>query len=390
MVQTGQVDGVVAQDIDRIIRPKTWADYEIFDSFQSVGAKIYTEEKVYDLADEMDRLTIMFKSFWSGMDRRATLKKLNAARLELQKQGAHVWGAHQLPLGISYHRKTMVYSLNPEITKVQEAYRLVDEEGLTNVEKVAERVGIATRTLHRILRNPLYAGNKVVEFTRDKQTITSKNGKAYHAKVPLPENEKIKVKVMDEPAIPFARWERVQAILAQKGKVWQAQHKIGQNGNLLRGLTFCNECGSKLYLQADHRRPTIMGYYKCSKHHYANGGRYKGCGVKNQRQSTLQDITVRFFAEFLGQPKIVKAILQHAAATKLATLEEPMPDAFSAGDAGSLDWEERGRRLDKLFEMGRIDATELAARIAQVEKEKATFDARQKAKESARRRILDR
>ncbi len=241
--------------------------------------------------------------------------------------------------------------------------------------------------LGRFLVLEVYAGYKVVEFARDKETITSKNGKAYHAKVPLPENQKIKVKVMDEPAIPVARWERVQRILEQKGKVWKAQHKVGPMGNILRGLAFCSECGSRLYPQSDSRRPTIMGYFKCSKHHYANGGRYKGCGAKNQRQSTLQEVTTQFLTEFLNETSTVKAILQHAADTKLATLEEPMPDALSAGNASSVDWEERGRRLDKLFEMGRIDAAELAVRIAQVEKEKVTFAARQEAKETAQRAV---
>jgi DNA invertase Pin-like site-specific DNA recombinase len=385
MLESRQVAGIATSELGRILRPKSFGDYELLDSFVNVGAKIYTDTGVHDCADEGQQLNVLLQFHFSGWERRLLLKRVNDARLELQKKGAHVWGAHQLPLGISYHRKSMVYSLNPEIAKVQEAFRLVDEEGLNNVEKVAERVGIATRTLHRILRNPLYAGYKVVEFARDKETTTSKNGKAYHAKVPLPENQKIKVKVMDEPAIPVARWERVQRILEQKGKVWKAQHKVGPKGNMLRGLTFCGECGSKLYLQPDSRRPTIMGYFKCSKGHYANRGRYRGCGAKNQRQSTLQEVTTQFLTEYLNQPKIVKAILQHAADTKLATLEEPMPDASSAGNAGSVDWEERGRRLDKLFEMGRIDAAELAVRIAQVEKEKATFEDRQKAKETAQR-----
>ena len=270
---------------------------------------------------------------------------------------------------------------------MQEAFRLIDEEGIDNIREISGRLGLHERRLHRMLRNPLYAGYQVHEFTRANQPIVSKHGKPYHVKIPLPEEQKIKVKVMEEPAIPEERWKRVQQILSQKGKAWKAQHKVGPLGNLLRGLTWCSECGSKLYLQADHRRPTIMGYFKCSKERYENGGKYKGCGARNQRQSTLQEVTTQFIAEFLNEPSTVKAIIQHAAATKVATLEESMPDDLSVDNPGSIDWEDRGRRLDKLFEMGRLSATQLAERIAQLEKEKAAFDVRQKAKQSAQHAI---
>jgi hypothetical protein len=109
--------------------------------------------------------------------------------------------------------------------------------------------------------------------------------------------------------------------------------------------------GCWLYLQSDHRRPQTIGYYCFSKERYENGGKYNGCGTKNQRQSTLNEITVRFLTEQLSKPSTIKAILQHAAVTKVATLDEPLPDSRSISNPGSVDWDERGRRLDKLFEM---------------------------------------
>jgi hypothetical protein len=62
-----------------------------------------------------------------------------------------------------------------------------------------------------------------------------------------------------------------------------------------------------------------------------------------------------------------------------------MPDTQEM--SGATDWSGRQDRLNQLFEMGRITATQLEARIDQVKQEKATFDARLKAKKSAQKMI---
>jgi DNA invertase Pin-like site-specific DNA recombinase len=380
MIESGQVGGVVAADIDRIMRPEGFADYELYDSFISVKAKIYTEAQVYDCGSDMGQFTLMVKSFFSGMDRRGILKRVNDSRRILQEQGAHVWGEHQLPMGIGYERKSQVYSLKPEIVKVQEAFRLIDEEGIHNIREISRRLGIHDRRLHRMLRNPLYAGYRVYEFTRASQPVVSKKGKPYHAKLPLPDDKKIKVKVMDAPAISEDRWKRVQSILEQKGMSWQVERDIHPLGNILGGLTYCGACGHRLYHSADRRRPLTMGYYFCSQKHYKTRSKRSGCGARNQGQATLNDVTFRFVTEHLTKASTVKAIFEHARATKEATIKEPLPDPQQSAESGSMDWEERSRRLDTLFEMGRLTRTQLAERIAQVEREKAAFEARQKAK----------
>ncbi len=110
---------------------------------------------------------------------------------------------------------------------MQEAFRLIDEEGIDNIREISDRLGLHERRLHRMLRNPLYAGYQVHEFTRANQPIVSKRGKPYHVKIPLPEEQKIKVKVMEEPAIPEERWKRVQQILSQKGKAGRRSTRWG-------------------------------------------------------------------------------------------------------------------------------------------------------------------
>jgi DNA invertase Pin-like site-specific DNA recombinase len=321
MLADGQVKGVVVSEIDRIMRPNTFADYELLDSFITVGAKIYVEGTVHDYSEDMAQLGVFMKLFFGGMERRGILKKTNDGRRALMEQGAHVWGARQLPLGIGYDRKSKTYSLTTDIAKIQEAFRLVDEEGLTNIREVGRRLGIKERTLHRLLRNPIYSGRKVYEFTRAKKQILSKSGKLYHPKVALAAEKRIEKQVM-EPAIPLDRWSRVQAILEQKGKPWKAKREILPQGNILRGLTFCSVCGERLYLSGDPRRPKTMGYYYCSKNYYRTRSKSGGCGAENQRQITLTETTIAFAGVFLAKPETVKGILRHALSTKVSTVEE--------------------------------------------------------------------
>lgn len=384
MLESGQVQGVVTSEIDRIMRPNTFADYELLDSFVSVGAKIYVEGTVYDCSEDMAQLGMFMKLFFGGMERRGILKKTNDGRRALMEQGAHVWGARQLPLGIGYDRKSKTYSLTADIAKIQEAFRLIDEEGITNVREIGRRLGIKERTLHRLIRNPIYSGLKVYEFTRAKKQIMSKRGKLYHPKVALAAEKRIEKQVM-EPAIPLDRWNRVQVILEQKGKPWKAKRDILPLGNILRGLTFCSACGERLYLAGDRRRPRTMGYYYCSKNHHRTRSKSGGCGAENQRQIALTQTTLAFAGDFLAKPETVKSILRHALSTKVSTLGERKPD--NQEKTGSIDWKGRQDRLDELFEMGRITVTQLKARSDQVNQEKASFDSRLEAQKSAQKMI---
>jgi DNA invertase Pin-like site-specific DNA recombinase len=381
MLEDGQISGVVMADLDRLMRPDTFADYQLLDVFVTANARIYLESCVHDCSSAMGKFQLMISLFMAGNERQTILHRMNGARRVLMEQGAHVWGKRQLPLGIDYDRKTQVYSFTPDIQKIQEAFRLIDEEGLANIREIGRRLGIAERTLHRLLRNPLYSGFRVYEFTRAKKQVRSKRGKFYHPKVPLAVDQKIRVQVMKDPAIPDARWDRVQSILKAKGKPWKAKREILPLGNILRGLTFCAKCGSRLYLAGDRRRPKTMGYYYCSQNHYRTRSKSGGCGTENQRQITLMEATLEFTGTALAKPGMAKAILQHGIATQRATASEPVPDAHET--TGASDWVGRQKRLHRLFEMGQLNEAELQGRLDQLNIEKESFNTRLEAKKAA-------
>jgi len=176
-VSSRSIDGVVVSDLDRLIRPNDLADLEVLDVFHRAGAVIYTEGAIHDFRSIEGTLLSQVIALFAGYERRLILKRIIDAKEEKRRRGKCPSSRITLPLGINYHRETEQWGFTSDIAKVQEAFRLVDEEGQTNISTIGGLVGIASRTLWNILRNPIYMGMRVYARKRGDVRYRSSDGK---------------------------------------------------------------------------------------------------------------------------------------------------------------------------------------------------------------------
>jgi DNA invertase Pin-like site-specific DNA recombinase len=366
LIESRQIDGVVVADLDRLMRPAAGGAYALLDPFIDSKATNFASGQQLDFANPVTHLIVKILLSFAEFERSLILTRTSGAVRELCRKGRHPFGPQLLPHGVTYNRETYTWGTNEKIAAIQEAYRLVDEEGLSNINEVARRVGIHQRALHNHIRNRLYSGWRIYDTGRESKKVTSRHGRRYKRKVPLPEEEVIKVKVLDPPPVSEERFRRVQEVLAATRKNWKAERADRPTYNLLRSVARCGHCDSRLYFSHDLRKPNVMGYYFCSQHYYKKG-KTGTCGAANQAKAKLDGATTRFVTEILRSPATVRAIVAHTEAAHLANVAQP---ELKATDPATF--EARRRRLKDGFEQGVINVAELRARLAKIQVEEDT------------------
>jgi DNA invertase Pin-like site-specific DNA recombinase len=363
MIDNREIDGVVVADLDRLVRPAAGEDFAILDPFIDAKATIFANGQGFDFSNPVSILMVRLLISFAEFERMLIANRSRGAVRELCRSGRHPFGPRLLPRGITYDREKNVWSLSEEIAPVLEAYRLMDEGGVTNIAEVARRVGIHERALHNLIRNRLYSGWRVYDTGRAAKKVVSRSGRAYKPKVPLPPEEVIKVQVLNPPPVSQARFDRVQALLAASTKAWKVERADRPDYNLLRSVARCAHCDSRLYFSQDRRRPKSGGYYFCAKNYYRKG-KPGTCGVANQSKGSLDEATLGFISEYLRSPEAIRATVLHSEAVAEANHAQP---ELQATDPATF--ENRRKRLTDGYESGVISVVDLRERLAKIQVE---------------------
>ena len=363
MIETQEIGGVVVADLDRLMRPAAGQDYALLDPFIQAKATIFAAGTEFDFGSPASALMVKLFLSFAEFERSMIINRSRGAVRELCKAGQHPFGKRQLPRGISYDRKTRTWSTNETIAPVLEAFRLIDEDGVHNIAEVARRVGVHERAMHNLIRNPLYSGYRIYSTGREPNKVVSRYGRAYKRKTPLPEDEIIRVQVLNPPPVAEDRFVRVQQVLAATLKNWKGEREDRPTYNLLRSVARCGHCDSRLYFSQDRRRPNLMGYYFCSCNYYRKGK--KGtCGSTNQSKAELDSATISFITELLTKPAALRAIFAHSEVATKANQEQPTVEKTE-----SATFQTRRRRLKDGYEAGVISVVELRERLKKIDLE---------------------
>lgn len=385
MIESHEVQGVVVADLDRLLRPAQFEDFALLDVFCHAKAFVYCGGESYDFASPEGKFMATIRSAFSGLERQLMLKRSKGAVDALCRAGKHPFGLRQLPRGISYDRKTSRWHVTEDIAPVLEAFRLIDEDGVHNVAKVARLTGINERALHNLLRNSLYMGWRLYQTGRSEKKVLSKRGKMYKPKIRLPQDQVIEVKVLECPPVDADRFARVQAVLAATTKAWKAE-KRGKPINMVRSIARCAACGERLYFSQDRRRPKTGGYYFCSKHYYQNNESKRcSCGAPNMSKVEVDKATNLFVSDILTRPSSVRAVLNHSVKASVANTRQT-PNILP----GFVDHKLRRTRVKNGFEEGLYSAEEAKQRIAQIDaEEQALFKSKQRYELAQRSQISE-
>ncbi len=365
-IETREVDGVVASDQDRFVRADDVASLTALDVLKRAKAKLYTGGATYDYSNNMGIFQGQLLAIIGGLELRTIKERMQGGKEEKRKAGKCPGSEITLPRGVTYDRKTERWYYDEEVTAVQEAFRLIDEEDKTNISAVARLVGIQNRTLHNLLRNPIYCGWKIYDKKRGDEKYYRADGKQADRKK-IARDEPIRVKVIDEPAVSEERFARVQAILDNKSTKWRRE-RIATEINLGTGIAVCSHCGRRLYPSSGKRKEgSRIGYYYCASNDYLNR-KNKGtsCPQPNIPKPLLDETLVKFAAEFLVSEEFICKLAEKLHAPASASTRPALEKKIA-------DIERRKKRLLEGYEAGVIELSALKSRNAELDNEAGTL-----------------
>jgi DNA invertase Pin-like site-specific DNA recombinase len=368
LVENRNVSGVVVADLDRLLRPDRFEDFSLLQVFQDSGAILYCGSTELDLSTKDGFLTGGIRASIAGFELRLIKERMLGAKEEKRRQGKCPSAAHTLPLGVAYDRKAGKFHYAPEVAKVAEAFRLVDEVGITNYCELSRRTGIHHRTLHNLLRNPIYIGIRRYDKKCGKEKYTGVNGRqSGRKKVLRSATEVIEVRVIERPAVDPSRFQRVQDIIGGIRNGWHRLRQDDKTINLAVGIAYCGYCGDRLYCSSGKRKGhKRQGYYFCKRNHYLFREKLGGCQMRPIPQPVLDETLRKFTAERLGDPEVVKAIARHHFQSKNA-------NSIFTSQPGPADLVEQLNkkltRWSEAYDKGAIDLDEFSKRIADIQRQ---------------------
>jgi DNA invertase Pin-like site-specific DNA recombinase len=256
LIESVDIQGVVAKEFSRLMRPDNFADYALLQAFADTATVLYLPDGPIDLGSKSGRLFGPLRAAIAGLERTEILERVWAAKEEKRRAGKHPQSQIALPYGVGYERRNNRWYFKDEASKVLTAFRSF-LSGETSYTEVGREVGINPFSLRVILRNPIYTGWRVYSKRRDpspKAMRTRSDGRqADRPKIQREPEDIIRVKVLD-PLLSIEDFERVQQILnLKKQNHWRARPDH-QRRFTYSGFLKCAVCGNLVYTHASKNR----------------------------------------------------------------------------------------------------------------------------------------
>lgn len=257
-VNVGNYEAVLVMDIDRLSRGETrdWA--AIYESFKNKYSNtlIITPNKVYNLAEEGDEMSVDIQAFIAKYERRTIIRRFKRGKVGGARQGN--WTNGSPPYPYEYNKNTKKIEPNPDKVPI---YRKIIESYLggmstrdivvwlnknkiqmpTGATPSGKKIGWAQNTVTRILKSEVHLGKVVYgktegssskrEKTVDKPKkdwIYSKEGATTHTALKTQEEH-----------------DRILVLMQQNNCV-PVRARAGTTP--LSGLIFCKQCGHSIKL----------------------------------------------------------------------------------------------------------------------------------------------
>ena len=325
-IEAGNIDCVIVYRVDRLSR--SLLDFaRLIDAFDKKRVSFVAVTQQFNTSHSLGRLTLnillSFAQFEREIIAERTRDKVHAAKRKGKWIGGHpplgydvVPGGGKLVVNEEEAQRVRatfdLYLEHRSLTKtLNELHRRGwKTKGWTTQEgKVRRPKPFVKSQLHRLLANPVYIG----KATLGKQTFDGE----HHAIV--------------EPAV----WDRVQGAFQHNAKNCGADLR-NKYGALLRGILFCEPCGTKMghtYTTKGNRRHR---YYVCLT---AQQRGWDACPTKSVGADAIEKAVVEQIRTLSRSPKLVEAALAEATAQHEAQLQGLRADARA--------WKDQLRRLGR-------------------------------------------
>ena len=298
LMQSPDIDGVVAREFSRLMRPENFADYALLQAFSDSKTVLYLPEGPIDFNNKTGRLMGTIRAAMAGMERTEILERVWSAKEEKRRRGELAQSSIVLPFGVGYEEGKGFY-YEPKAELVREAFRQF-LAGNQSYAQLAKMVGVTPRGMSIILRNPIWTGWRIIDKKRDLSgagKYAGINGRqADRRKVDRAAEDVIRVKVIEMPIITQAEFENVQQIMDLKQKKhWRSltgyEHRFTYNGFLT-----CSTCGEVV-----HTALARHDYYACKGRRTDHT-----CQSKYMGRDRLEGVLDSLFANRLSNPSFLE------------------------------------------------------------------------------------
>lgn len=373
LVNTGEYDGVVCMDIDRLSRGSGAESGYIMQVLQVNNCKIITPQKTYDLNNESDEQFADMKFMFSRYEHKIINKRLKTG-IETSKREGRYTGSIA-PYG---YEKVKIkgekgYTLKPlpdEAKVVKMIFDWYTDEGL-GTGQIANRLNdlhIPPRnaaewigsTVRQIIDNEHYIGKTMSR----KRPIKKQFVEGKLVKKVKRSNEYELYEGRHEPIISEEQFELAQTV--RKEKYVAPKKRSLEISNPFAGLIRCGICGALMNRVTGTLSQNAKPRFRCKKARY--------CGCKSHIAVEVEEAVVESMREWLEGYIITLGtevpVEDNGLETALEMLHKRLEDLIEQQDS-ICDLHEKGEYSDRLFKR-RNDAIE--KEIDQVETDIADLE----------------
>lgn len=306
LVNTGEYDGVVCMDIDRISRGSSMDSGYITQVLQVNDCKIITPTKVYDLNNEQDEQFADMKFMFSRYEHKTITKRLIRGRSDSAAEGKFLGSVP--PYGYEIVKlkgeKGNTLKVKPDEAKVvQMIFQWYTEEhmGYHAIAHRLEELRIPSlkgnkwswKTVSNIINNEVYVGKIAWGKSKQKKTIVDgKVEKKRHTANDYSVYDGLQEAIIDEET-----WGRCTVVRSER---YIPPVKIGKElTNPLATLVVCEKCGRTMAKNVPSKKQNTAPWYFCRN---KCGGRTIKChiveeAVYTQMKDWLHNYVIQIVAD---------------------------------------------------------------------------------------------
>ena len=353
LIESPDVDGVIAKEFSRLMRPENFGDYALLQHFIDTKTVLYLPDGPLDFASEAGKLLGGIRALIAGQERREMLRRLQDAKEAMRRAGKNGGGASVLPYGVGYSKERGWY-YTPEIEKVKSVFQRF-LGGETSYETIGRELNIPRQSVRYILENPIYTGWRVYDERRDPSPagyVSSSHGRqGNRKKIPRPAEEVIRVRILD-PIVSEEDFALAQEMIQTKRRKHWRVRKETPNRYTYNGFLTCGDCGQLIYTHTSKHE-----FYFCKSRHPRERRKraldgLMPCENTYMLRKKLEPKIDHVLADMLCKRSFLERVVnEHNERSEI-----PVPASDQAGLTANINAlrEKRQRVLDTFFE-GIID-----------------------------------
>jgi len=356
LMLSGQIQGVIAREFSRLIRPESFGDYALLQAFVDSKAVLYLPDGPIDFSNKVGQFFGTVRAAMAGLERNEILERVFGAKEEKRKRGELAQSPIVLPYGTGYDESQGFY-YKPEAQLVHEAVRRF-LSGRESYSQLAPLLGVTPRGVHVIFRNPIWIGIRVIDKRRDTSAAgkyPSANGRqSDRRKIARAKDDIICKQVIEKPLLTVDEFLALQhAMDIKQRKHWRSEstyeHRFTYNGFLT-----CSECNKPIQTALARR-----DYYACKGRRTCHE-----CKTRYMGRETLERLLDDMFTQQLSR----RTFLEHC--VKEMQIRAEKADSAVGVERLTSEISKLRRQRDRVVELfvrGNIGVPEMDRRLSTID-----------------------